>query len=400
MREPIKSAIVGLGRSGWQNHVRAMTMLPELFQVTSVADFDVNWRSQAEQTLGCRAFPDLESLLAHDESAELVVIATPTAAHRSHVLTALAAGKMVVCEKPIAPTLDDADEIILAAQTAGTLLTVFCNYRFECDFLTISQVLASGVLGDLLTLRITAGRCGRRHDWQTVSRLGGGILRNTGWHLIDQALRLAQVDQQQVQTLSQVARVLSPGDGEDYAKVVIKGDGLPLIDIEVSDVSPFPQDVWQITGTSGSLTGSHQELRWAYVRELAPLAVAEGAAPGREYRFDQIPLLEESWAAPAPRPPAALSYYRSLHRTIRHAAPLAVTLDSVRQVMEVIDSCLFAPAASLGWRLPAAVPTRQLRDHGVARRILSWSAMARYSGSASSRRPSVASRARPGAGSP
>src|SRR6266487_278874 len=163
MREPIKSAIVGLGRSGWKNHVQAMTALPELFRITSVADLDPSRREQAEQALGCQSFPDLDSLLAADGSAELMVVAIPNAGHHSHVLRALAAGKVVVCEKPIASSPDEADDMILAARAASRLLTVFCNYRFECDFLAVREVLSSGVLGDLLTLRITASRCGRRH---------------------------------------------------------------------------------------------------------------------------------------------------------------------------------------------------------------------------------------------
>lgn len=347
--EPVPTAIVGLGRSGWKKHAQAMLRLPELFRVVSVADLDADRRREAELQFGCRSFPSLNELLAEDP-AELIVIATPSHLHAAQAIAALSAGKMVVCEKPMALDLGEVDAMTDVAERTGNLLTVFNNYRFECDFLVVREIMAGGRLGKPLSIKLSEHRFVRRHDWQAVSRLGGGALRNTCWHLIDQALVLIGAHEPPAQIVAHLGRALSPGDGEDYVKVVLRYDGLPIVDIEVSDVSPFPQFAWTVTGSRGCLAGDHRELSWRYVREseLRPLAVSEGPAPGREYRFDRPRLHEEVWRAPASRPSPAVAYYRRLYQTIRHGAALAVTPRSCRLVMAVIEGCLRTMAVRTG----------------------------------------------------
>jgi scyllo-inositol 2-dehydrogenase (NADP+) len=340
--QPTSVAVVGLGRSGWRNHVQTLLGLPDRFRLEAVVDPDPTRRAGAAEIPGVTAFPDVASLLG-ESTAELIVVASPSHLHADHAILAATAGRMVLCEKPMGVDLAEADAILAAAQLAP-LFTVFCNYRFTPDFLAVRDVVARGVIGRPLAIRLAMTRFGRRQDWQTLARLGGGILRNSGWHLVDQALTLLDTGQTadaEPPVLSRLERVLSPGDAEDYAKVVLSVSGA-MVDIEVSDVSPFPQPTWQVTGSRGSLVGDSRNLTWRYVLDgdLASLEVNAGAAPNREYRFDPCSYTEECWVLPGETVPPPQLFYRSLARTLSEGAPLTVTAECAHRVMKVIDSCL------------------------------------------------------------
>src|SRR5215211_2167220 len=130
----VNVGIVGLGRSGWDIHARTLSTLKSQFRVTTVTDSRPERNQEAVQSLGCRAHPDFAALL-DDQDVELVVIATPSHVHAAQVMEALARGKHVVCEKPMALSAADADRMIEAAERGSRLLTVFHNMRYWPDFL-------------------------------------------------------------------------------------------------------------------------------------------------------------------------------------------------------------------------------------------------------------------------
>lgn len=94
--------------------------------------------------------------------ADAVLITTPPETHHSLTLGALAAGKHVLLEKPLATTLSDARDMIQAAATAGRTLMVSQNYRFRPPARAAQAVVAGGDLGELLAVRILFRRDTRR----------------------------------------------------------------------------------------------------------------------------------------------------------------------------------------------------------------------------------------------
>lgn len=122
---------------------------------------------------------------------------------------------------------------------------MFNNRRYEPDFRQVKSVIASGGLGEILSVQLSEHRFVRRLDWQARSGCGGA-LRNTAWHLLDQALQLAGDRLASPRVTAKLARALGLGDGEDYARVVLTGPAAPLVSVEVSDVCPYPQPEWLI----------------------------------------------------------------------------------------------------------------------------------------------------------
>ncbi|HOJ40701.1 MAG TPA: Gfo/Idh/MocA family oxidoreductase, partial [bacterium] len=293
---PINVGIAGLGRSGWNIHANLLSQLPELFQVKAVCDPQKSRRQEAESKFGCHCYTSLEAML-EDKEVELVVVATPSCFHSADTIKALKAGRHVVCEKPMALSVREADAMIAAAVAARRKLAVFHNRRYAPDFLKVKEVITSGKLGRILLIRMAWHSFSRRWDWQTLRKFGGGTLNNTGPHALDQALQL--FGPQKPSLFCVMDRALSLGDADDHVKIVLKARNAPVIDLEISSACAYPQENWLVMGTRGGLHGTFSHLSWKYfLPEEAPVRkLSTAATPDRSYNADSLPWKpEESWA--------------------------------------------------------------------------------------------------------
>jgi scyllo-inositol 2-dehydrogenase (NADP+) len=123
---------------------------------------------------------------------EVVIVAAPNDVHFSLAERALEAGKHVVVDKPMAATVLEADLLLDRARQSGRALTVYQNRRWDGDFLTVRDLLASDRLGGAVLLESAFDRY--RPDvqtrWREEPARGGGLLLDLGPHLVDQALQL------------------------------------------------------------------------------------------------------------------------------------------------------------------------------------------------------------------
>jgi len=169
MADVVKVGISGLGRSGWNIHANALSKCPNLYKIVAVVDALEERRREAVNRFGCRAYSDFEQLIEDDE-VELVVVATPSYLHASQTIEALKAGKNVVCEKPMATSLAEADAMIEAAEKSGRILTIFQNMRYAPDFLKVREVVKSGILGRRIGLPVLHLRLVEELDLLRVRR--------------------------------------------------------------------------------------------------------------------------------------------------------------------------------------------------------------------------------------
>ncbi len=338
MSKEVKVGIVGLGRSGWGIHADAFAKRPNMYKVIAVSDPIGERCVEAVRKFGCKAYSDFGTFLGEDE-IELVVIATPSHLHASQTISTLKAGKKVVCEKPMATSLTDADAMIEVGKDTGNLLTVFQNRRYDPDFLKVKEVIKSGKLGCIVLIKMRSHSFGRRWDWQTLKRFGGGELSNNGPHVIDQALQL--LGEKEPEVFCDLKRTLTLGDAEDHVKIILNAPESPLIDIEVTRACAYPEKRWLVMGTQGSLTGEASSLKWKYFDpdDLPPRQVETEPMPDRSYNWEEIPWKEETWATVEDHDGGALTFYDELYKTLRQRAPLGVTPESVRRVMWVIEKC-------------------------------------------------------------
>ncbi len=156
----IQVGLGGFGRS-WATLARDA----EGVDLVAVADPDPAARDHAMDNLGLppgAAYPSLDGALAA-VPADAVLVATPPETHRAVATAALAAGRHVLLEKPLATTLADARALVETADRAGRTLMVSQNYRFRRPARAVQRLVAEGAIGDLLAITV---RC--RRDTRTT----------------------------------------------------------------------------------------------------------------------------------------------------------------------------------------------------------------------------------------
>jgi predicted dehydrogenase len=188
----IRVAVVGLGWPGMR-HLEAYLKHPSA-EVVAVCDANPTLlaavQRQHQIELG---FENLESLLALD-GLEAVSICTPNFLHEPMVCAALAAGKHVLCEKPLAATLEQGERIAATARASDRVCMVGFSRRYRDDSRAVKALVESGELGEIYHAR--TGWLRRRFNpsvrgWFLSKALsGGGPLIDLGVHMLDLALWL------------------------------------------------------------------------------------------------------------------------------------------------------------------------------------------------------------------
>jgi predicted dehydrogenase len=127
-------------------------------------------------------FADMDSLLAGSE-CEIVDICVPNHLHVSVCQAAAAAGRHVICEKPLAVTLEEADAMIDACARAGVKLMYAEELCFAPKYERVRKLVAEGALGRVYQLRQCEKHSGPHSDWfYDIDRSGGGVLMDMGCH--------------------------------------------------------------------------------------------------------------------------------------------------------------------------------------------------------------------------
>ncbi|MFG2133702.1 Gfo/Idh/MocA family protein [Streptomyces sp. NPDC048751] len=173
---------VGVIGAGWigKEHIRRLTEAVTGARVTAVTDIDVARAEEAAVPVGARVLPDGASLIAaEDVDAVLVTSWGPT--HAEHVLNALAAGKPVFCEKPLATTAEDCLKIVEAETALGRrLVQVGFMRRYDTGYRQMKQVIDSGRIGEPLIVH-----CAHRNPSVPESYTSGMAALDTAVHEVD-----------------------------------------------------------------------------------------------------------------------------------------------------------------------------------------------------------------------
>ncbi len=178
--------IIGFGGMGGGFHTRH-ALASDVVNLLGIYD-SKSERRQAAREQGIFAYETLEDVLK-DDRVDLVTIATPNDTHKELAIAAMAAGKHVICEKPVAMNTQELAEMIAASKQYNRLFTVHQNRRWDVDILAIKQIYDQKLLGKtfLIESRIQGSR-GIPGDWRKEEKHGGGMMLDWGVHLIDQAL--------------------------------------------------------------------------------------------------------------------------------------------------------------------------------------------------------------------
>jgi predicted dehydrogenase len=226
-------------------------------EVAGLADPSPENVARVRERVGALArVPAFDSSAGLYDSLDLdaVVVTTPHTLHHALVMEAIERGLHVLCEKPLACTPPHAQEIEAAAAAAGVTVTIGYQRRFDPGYVYMHDVIERGELGELLAVSVTCGQRWEprtRSGWRQVPELsGGGMLMDTGSHIIDVLLWLVD---RQVTTVS--ALVDNRGTRVDIDTVATLGfEGGIQGQLMILGDMPF---TWMesiiVTGTDGAL---------------------------------------------------------------------------------------------------------------------------------------------------
>lgn len=180
-------AIIGYGGQGaWHAN---WAMKSDVISLAGIYDI-AEKRVKAAEENGIHVYKSREELLA-DGKVDIVLCATPNDVHKEIVIAALNAKKNVICEKPVALSVQDFDDMVAAAKENGVFFTVHQNRRWDVDYLAIKSLISSGEIGETVNIESRVhGSRGIPSDWRCHKPYGGGMILDWGVHLIDQMLQL------------------------------------------------------------------------------------------------------------------------------------------------------------------------------------------------------------------
>jgi phthalate 4,5-cis-dihydrodiol dehydrogenase len=181
----LRLGIIGMGGAARQ-------LLPSVdkaagIRLTAICDPLPEVREPIAQRYGAHAVADIEALLALDD-VDAVYVATPTDLHAQHVIAAAEAGKHVLCEKPMATSLAQAQAMIDAADRAGVTFNVGHSHSYDEPYRAMRELVASGELGRarlLHNIYYSDWVYRPRRPEELDETLGGGITFRQGAHQFD-----------------------------------------------------------------------------------------------------------------------------------------------------------------------------------------------------------------------
>jgi myo-inositol 2-dehydrogenase/D-chiro-inositol 1-dehydrogenase len=275
----MRVAVVGVGRMG-QLHARLLASTKAVTELV-VADADVDQAKAVAEGLGAEAVPDpLDAL----DSVDAAVIATPAEAHAVLVKAAVGRGCPVLCEKPLAESLEAAIELADYVDGTGVLVKVGFQRRFDYGYRAARAAVIENRLGKLYLMRLQVTEPGRPPSPKT------NLLRNTAIHDFDLVRWLSgqEVVSVYADGAQRDTRAFDPRLDADTIVASLRLTGGALAAVTVSRMSPLGYDV------RAELVGSrdHVAVGWSNrtpVRSLEPNSTAVGSERWRSWqtRFEE-----------------------------------------------------------------------------------------------------------------
>lgn len=195
----IRIACIGTGHRAW-GLIQIMRGMPDV-EIVAIADITPEFRDRGATLAGpqAKAYSDYQTMLAERKDIDAVLVAVPGALHPEPVIAALGHGLNVLCEKPMAVTILDANRMIAAADRSGKILQMDQQYRLRRVSSKVKELVASGEIGSVRFVNTYLHRgdwnpaswkapnlkTGIPTVWRYMNSMTGGSMMEDGIHEID-----------------------------------------------------------------------------------------------------------------------------------------------------------------------------------------------------------------------
>jgi len=248
----LRLAFVGCGAIA-QWHLTALRSAAPRTEVTAAIDVDRDRAAAMSKETGAEPFRSMpEALAAGTFDAALIMV--PHRHHEEVAVAALRAGKHVLLEKPMAPSLDSCDRILAAARSSSTVFLVAENAQYWPEVVLTKDLIDDGVLGEVITAR--AWHCAPPMDqflgegnWRfSMAEAGGGVAIDAGSHWL-RPLRMWLGEL--VEVVAATGRPYEAMEGESMCRALCRFDSgvVASFDAVLSPGPVAPLPLFQVTGS-------------------------------------------------------------------------------------------------------------------------------------------------------
>lgn len=330
-----KIVVIGFGGMGsWHvNHA----LKSDVLELAGIYDID-EAKSEKARGMGIYAYSSLDEVI-NDKSVELVTIAIPNDVHLDTVVKCLKGGKNVICEKPVALSSSDLEEMIAASKESGKLFTVHQNRRFDVDYLAMQQLADSGEIGKPLRIesRIHGSR-GIPSDWRGEKEHGGGMILDWGIHLIDQLMLIYKDDV--IDTINCTVTNITNKEVDDgfYLTITFKSGAVAFVEVGTYNFISMPRFYMKAENGSALIQDWREKTQVAkckywHENDVLPVQTAAGLTKTMAPR-DSVTL--DTYELDIPKSDVH-DFYRNFVSAIDGDCTQLVTHDQMRLDMKIME---------------------------------------------------------------
>ncbi len=332
-------AVIGYGgMGGWHcEHLEKS----DVASLIGIYDIDEK-RMDLARERKIKAYDSLEALLS-DENVEIVLIATPNDSHKEIAIKAMNAGKHAICEKPVAMSSEELQEMIDVSNKTDKRFTVHQNRRWDEDFLKVKEVYDNGYLGDVFNIesRVQGSR-GIPGDWRKEKIHGGGMVLDWGVHLFDQMLQM--VDEKIVSIYSRLDDVTN-SEVDDGFKVVFTFESGLTAHIEVGTSNFINLPRWYMQGQNGTALITDWNDAGKYIccenfseSDVIPIKTAAGLTKTMAPRKPETVIEHEM----VKLDPDVHDFYRNFCKAVDKKEEQLITHKQMMRVFKLMEACFEA----------------------------------------------------------
>ncbi|MCI2292771.1 Gfo/Idh/MocA family oxidoreductase [Enterobacter sp. I4] len=220
-------AIVGTGNIA-HNHIQGYLQFGQRCRIVALVDIYPEKAEEKKARYGlteARVFASHQQMLEETVALDIVDVCTPPYVHAQISIDALRAGRHVLCEKPMAASLEECDAMIAAQQASGKMLSVIAQNRFTDAFWRLKAAVDSGLAGKICHAQVDSfwwrGHCYYDLWWRgTWEKEGGGCTLNHAVHHIDAIQWMLGFPSEVVAMMSNVAH--DNAEVEDLSAAIFK----------------------------------------------------------------------------------------------------------------------------------------------------------------------------------
>jgi predicted dehydrogenase len=358
----LRIGLLGFGSMG-RTHTWAVQNLPFFYgdlpyraETAGVCTTTAEGASRVAAQFGIPVAVDNEDALIYDPNIDVIDICTPNIYHAETLKKAIAAGKHVLCEKPLCVNPTEAAEILALPRREGQICGMVFNNRHLAPILRAKQIIDEGRLGKILSfhgayLHNSAADPNRPAGWKQNREIcGGGVLFDLGSHIIDLLSWLCG-DFCRVSGMSQIAFPTRTGkDGnpwstnadEAFYMLAETRDGAKgTLQVGKLQVGTNDDLSFEIYGEKGSLRFSLMEPNWLYYYD----GTRQDSPVGGDRGYTRIECVGRypGMVFPSPKAPAGWLYghLHSMHTYLSAVAegkPFSPSLENGAYVQAVMDA--------------------------------------------------------------